>query len=52
MKKKKYMTTHDVDVNITFFHVFLVFCGAGSIKSMPSGYSLDAELNSPSNECS
>ena len=35
---------------IPFFQVFLVFGVAGSIKSMPSGYSLDAEFNSTSNE--
>ena len=34
------------------FQVFLVFGVAGSIKSMSSGYSLDAELNSTSNELS
>ena len=28
-----------------FFQVFLLFGVAGSIKSMPSGYSLDAEFN-------
>ena len=51
MKNKKYMKKYDVDINITFFHVFLVFHGKGSTKSIPSGYSLDAKLNSPSNEC-
>ena len=35
-----------------FFQVFLVFRVAGSVKSMPSGYSLDAELNSASSELS
>ena len=34
------------------FQVFLVFGVAGSVKSMPSGYSLDAELNSASNKLS
>ena len=37
---------------IMFFHVFLVFRAAGSTKSMPSGYSLDVELNSPSHKFS
>ena len=41
MKNKKYMKKRDVDVNIMFFHVFLVFCGARSTKTIPSGYSLD-----------
>ena len=35
-----------------FFQVFLIFGVAGSIKSMLSGYSLDAEFNSTSNEIS
>ena len=39
---------HDVDVNITFFHVFLIFHREGSTKSMYNGYSLDVDLNSPS----
>ena len=52
MKNDKYMKKRDDDVIITFFHVFIVFRGSGSTKSMPSGYSLDAELNSPSNGCS
>ena len=34
------------------FQVFLVFGVAGSVKSMPSGYSLDAEFNSASKELS
>ena len=34
------------------FHVFLIFGVVGSIKSMQCGYSLDAELNSASNELS
>ena len=37
---------------IMFFQVFLVFGVAGPFKSMPSGYSLDAEFNSASNELS
>ena len=44
-KKKKYLKKHDEQV-------FLVFGVAGSVKSMPSGYSLDAEFNSVSNELS
>ena len=35
---------------IMFFQVFLVFGVAGSVKSMPSGYSLDVEFNSASND--
>ena len=35
-----------------FFHVFLIFGVAGLVKSMPSGYSLDAKFNSSSNELS
>ena len=34
------------------FQVFLGFGVAGPIKSMPSGYSLDAEFNSASKELS
>ena len=34
------------------FQVFLVFGAVGSIKSMLSGYSLDAEFDSASNELS
>ena len=45
-------TRNTFDVIITFFQVFLVFGVAGSVKSMPSGYSLDAEFNSASNELS
>ena len=37
---------------ITLFQVFLVFGVAGTVKSMPSGYSLDTEFNSASNELS
>ena len=40
------------DIIIPFFQVFIVFGVAGSIKSMPSGYSLDLEYNSASNELS
>ena len=49
-KNKKYLKKWNDDVIISFFHVFLVFGVAGSVKSMPSGYSLDVELNSASNE--
>ena len=38
--------------HIMFFQVFLVFGVAGSIKSMSSGYSLDAEFISTSNKLS
>ena len=49
-KNKKYLKKCDDDVIITFFQVFLVFGVAGFAKSMHGGYSLDAELNSASNE--
>ena len=39
-----------VDVIIMFFQVFHVFRVVGSVKSMPSGYSLDAKFNFASNE--
>ena len=42
--------TYLPDVIIPFFQVFLVFGVVGSVKSMLSGYSLDAEFNSTSNE--
>ena len=51
-KNNKYLKKHDDDISITFFQVFLIFGVAGSIKSIPSGYSLDAEFNSASNELS
>ena len=51
-KNKIYLKKHDDDVIITFFYVFLVFVVGGSVKSMPSGYSLDEKLNSASNELS
>ena len=51
-KNKKYLKKQNDDVIIPFFQVFLVFVVAGSVKSMPSGYLLDAELNSTSNELS
>ena len=46
-KNKKYLKKYDDDVIIiiTFFQVFLIFGVAGPIKSMSSGYSLDAEFN-------
>ena len=44
-KNKKYLKKCNDDVIVTFFHVFLVFGVAGSVKSMPSRYSLDAEFN-------
>ena len=39
-KNKKYLKKWNDDVIISFFQVFLVFGVAGSVKSMPSGYSL------------
>ena len=51
-KKKKYRKKWNDDIIISFFQVFLVFGVAGSVKIMPSGYSLDAEFNSESNELS
>ena len=48
-KNKKYLKNVTMII-ITFFQVFLVFGVAGSDKSMPSGYSLDAKFNSTSNE--
>ena len=53
-KNKKYLKKcdDDDDVIITFFKVFIVFGVVGSVKSMPSGYSLDVEFNSTSNELS
>ena len=41
-KNKKYLKKCDDDIIIIFFQVFLVFGVAGPVKSMPSGYSLDA----------
>ena len=49
-KKKKYLKNGMMTSSFHFFQVFLLFGVAGSIKSMPSGYSLDAEFNSTSNE--
>ena len=40
-KNKKYLK----NVMMTFFQVFLVFGVVGSLKSMPSGYSLDVKFN-------
>ena len=51
-KHKKYMKKWNDDVIISFFQVFLVFGVAGSVKSISSGYLLDAEFNSASNELS
>ena len=47
-KNTKYLKKCDDDS----FQEFLIFGVAGSIKSMPSGYSLDAEFNFGSNELS
>ena len=51
-KNKKYLKKCDDDVIITFFQVFLIFWVAETVKSMSSGYSLDVEFNSTSNEIS
>ena len=51
-KNKKYLKKWNDDVIIPFFQVFLVLGVERSIKSMPSGYSLDAEFNSASNKLS
>ena len=51
-KNKKYLKKWNDDIIIPFFQVFLVFGVEGSVKSMSSGYSLDAEFNSASNELS
>ena len=51
-KNKKYLKKWNDDIIIPFFQVFLVFGVAGSVKSMPSAYSLDAEFNSASNRLS
>ena len=45
-KSKKYLKKWNNDVIISFFQVFLVFGVVGSVKSIPNGYSLDAEFNS------
>ena len=51
-EKQEIHEKRDDDVIITFFHVFLVFGVAGSVKSIQCGYLFDAELNSASNELS
>ena len=51
-KNNKYLKKCDDDIIIKFFKVFIVFGVAGSIKSIQSGYSLDAEFNSASNKLS
>ena len=51
-KNKKYLKTYDDDIMITLFQVFLIFEIEGSVKSMSSGYLLDAEFNYVSNELS
>ena len=52
-KNKKYLEKNGMMTSsFHFFQVFLVFGVAGSVKSMPSGYSLDADFNSASNELS
>ena len=47
MKNEKYMKKRGVDIIIMIFHVFLIFRGARSTKSMSSRYSLEIELNLP-----
>ena len=47
LKKMKWWCHHFI-----FFQVFLVFWVARSVKSMPSGYSLDVEFNYASNDLS
>ena len=51
-KNKKYLKKWNDDFIISFLQVFLVFGVEGSIKGMLSGYSLDVEFNSASNELS
>ena len=41
---EKYMKKCDVSINITFLHVFLIFLGVWSRKSISCGNSLDGEL--------
>ena len=48
-KNKKYLKNVMMTSSSHFFQVFLVFWVAVPIKSMPSGYSLDAKFNSASN---
>ena len=45
-KNKKYLKKCYDDIIITFFQIFLVFGVARRVKSIPSGYLLDAEFNS------
>ena len=49
-KNDKYLKKCDDDIIMMFFQLFHVFGVAGSVKSMPSGYSLDAEFNFASNK--
>ena len=51
-KNKKFLKKCDDDIIITNFQVFLIFGVAMSVKSMPIGYSLDAQFNSTSNKLS
>ena len=50
-KNKKYQK-NEMMSSFHFLQVFLVFGVDGSVKSMPSGYLLDAEFNFASNELS
>ena len=51
-RNKRYLKKRDDDIIITFFQVFLVLGVVGSVKSMKTRYSLDAEFNSASREIS
>ena len=51
-KNNKYLKNGMMTSSFRFFQVFLVFGVGGSVKSMPSGYSLDVEFISASNELS
>ena len=52
LKTKNTKKKRDDDVINTFFQVFLIFGVARSVKSMPSGCSLDVEFNYASNDLS
>ena len=51
-QKKEIPEKCDDDVIIMFFQVFIFLGVEGPIKTMSSGYSLDAEFNSTSNKLS
>ena len=52
LKNKKYLKKRDDDIMIMFFSGISFLGVVRSIKSMLSGYSLDAEFNSTSNQIS